>query len=70
MQVDGNDIIAVRHIVGEALASARRGDGPTVIEAVTYRLSDHTTADDATRYRRDKEVKDAWRTEPLLRLRA
>ena len=70
VQVDGNDIVAVRHIVGEALATARRGEGPTVIEAVTYRLSDHTTADDASRYRREKEVKEAWRTEPLLRLRA
>jgi 2-oxoisovalerate dehydrogenase E1 component alpha subunit len=70
IQVDGNDIIAVRHTVGEAIAAARRGKGPTVIEAVTYRLSDHTTADDATRYRKDKEVKDAWRSEPLLRLRA
>ena len=70
VQVDGNDIIAVRHIVEEALATARRGDGPTVIEALTYRLSDHTTADDASRYRREKEVKEAWRTEPLLRLRA
>jgi len=70
VQVDGNDIIAVRHIVGQALATARSGEGPTVIEAVTYRLSDHTTADDASRYRREKEVKEAWRTEPLLRLRA
>jgi 2-oxoisovalerate dehydrogenase E1 component alpha subunit len=70
VQVDGNDIVAVRHIVSEALATARRGEGPTVIEAVTYRLSDHTTADDASRYRREKEVKEAWRTEPLLRLRA
>ena len=70
VQVDGNDIVAVRHIVSEALATARRGEGPTLIEAVTYRLSDHTTADDASRYRREKEVKDAWRTEPLLRLRA
>lgn len=70
VQVDGNDLVAVRHIMDVSLASARRGDGPTVIEAVTYRLSDHTTADDASRYRRDKEVKAAWRTEPLLRVRA
>src|SRR5687767_12155084 len=70
VQVDGNDVIAVRHTVGEALANARRGGGPAVIEAITYRLSDHTTADDATRYRKEQEVKDAWRTEPLLRLRA
>jgi 2-oxoisovalerate dehydrogenase E1 component alpha subunit len=70
VQVDGNDIIAVRHIMDEALAAARRGDGPTVVEAVTYRLSDHTTADDASRYRRANEVKAAWRTEPLKRVKA
>ena len=51
VQVDGNDVIAVRHTVAEALARARRGEGPTLIEALTYRLSDHTTADDASRYR-------------------
>jgi pyruvate dehydrogenase E1 component alpha subunit len=70
VQVDGNDIIAVRHIMNEALANARNGKGPTVVEAVTYRLSDHTTADDASRYRREQEVKTAWRMEPLLRARA
>jgi 2-oxoisovalerate dehydrogenase E1 component alpha subunit len=70
VQVDGNDIVAVRHIMDEALARARRDEGPTVVEAVTYRLSDHTTADDASRYRRANEVKAAWRTEPLLRVRA
>ncbi|HEY1283256.1 MAG TPA: pyruvate dehydrogenase (acetyl-transferring) E1 component subunit alpha [Steroidobacteraceae bacterium] len=70
VQVDGNDIVAVRHVVAEALATARRGGGPAVVEAITYRLSDHTTSDDASAYRREKEVKDAWRTEPLLRIRA
>ena len=70
VQVDGNDIVAVRHIVGEAVARARRGDGPTLIEALTYRLSDHTTADDASRYRDQAEVREAWEKEPLLRLRA
>jgi 2-oxoisovalerate dehydrogenase E1 component alpha subunit len=70
MQVDGNDVIAVRHLVGEALERARNGGGPSVIEAVTYRLSDHTTADDATRYRKEREVKEAWALEPLLRVRA
>ena len=70
VQVDGNDVVAVRHIMNEALATARRGEGPTVVEAVTYRLSDHTTADDASRYRRANEVKAAWATEPLLRVRA
>jgi pyruvate dehydrogenase E1 component alpha subunit len=70
VQVDGNDVFAVRQVVGEALETARRGAGPTLIEALTYRLSDHTTADDASRYRPDQEVKDAWALEPLLRIRA
>jgi len=69
MRVDGNDVIAVRHAVAEALAAARRGDGPTLIEAVTYRLSDHTTADDAGRYRDDAEVSRHWPDEPVARLR-
>jgi pyruvate dehydrogenase E1 component alpha subunit len=69
IQVDGNDVFAVRQVVGEALATARRGDGPTLVEALTYRLSDHTTSDDASRYRSAQEVKDAWAVEPLLRLR-
>ena len=68
-QVDGNDIIAVRHAVERVLANARGGAGPGVIEAVTYRLSDHTTADDATRYRSADEVAAAWKAEPILRLR-
>src|ERR1700692_4387171 len=51
VQVDGNDVFAVREGVSEALDTARRGGGPCVIEALTYRLSDHTTADDASRYR-------------------
>jgi 2-oxoisovalerate dehydrogenase E1 component alpha subunit len=70
VQVDGNDVIAVRHVVAEALDRARRGGGPTVVEALTYRLSDHTTADDASRYRPAGEVQEAWRQEPLLRVRA
>jgi len=69
VQVDGNDVFAVREVVGEALEAARRGAGPSVIEALTYRLSDHTTADDASRYRTGQEVKDAWLLEPLLRIR-
>jgi pyruvate dehydrogenase E1 component alpha subunit len=70
VQVDGNVVFAVREVVGEALESARRGAGPALIEALTYRLSDHTTADDASRYRGEQEVKEAWALEPLLRLRA
>ena len=70
VQVDGNDIIAVHQVTSEALARARRGEGPTLIEALTYRLSDHTTADDASRYRDASEVKEAWSKEPIPRLRA
>jgi pyruvate dehydrogenase E1 component alpha subunit len=69
VQVDGNDVIAVRHAMDEALAKARAEGGPTLIEALTYRLSDHTTADDATRYRSADEVAAAWKLEPMLRLR-
>jgi pyruvate dehydrogenase E1 component alpha subunit len=70
VQVDGNDVFAVREVVSEALERARRGAGPTLIEALTYRLSDHTTADDASRYRSAQEVKDAWALEPLIRIRS
>ncbi|HVB83835.1 MAG TPA: pyruvate dehydrogenase (acetyl-transferring) E1 component subunit alpha [Rhodanobacteraceae bacterium] len=70
IQIDGNDLLAVRAAMDQALERARHGHGGTVIEAVTYRLSDHTTADDARRYRDDAEVKAAWTREPLKRLRA
>jgi pyruvate dehydrogenase E1 component alpha subunit len=56
-------------VVSEALETARRGGGPCLIEALTYRLSDHTTADDASRYRSAAEVEAAWAVEPLIRLR-
>lgn len=69
VQIDGNDVLAVRDEVGKALERARSGQGATVIEAMTYRLSDHTTADDASRYRRAEEVKDAWTREPILRFK-
>src|SRR5271170_5221167 len=65
MQVDGNDVFGVRAVVAEALDAARLGQGPAVIEALTFRLSDHTTADDASRYRSDAEVKEAWDLEPM-----
>jgi 2-oxoisovalerate dehydrogenase E1 component alpha subunit len=70
IQVDGNDIIAVRKAMEDALERARTGKGGSVLELVTYRLSDHTTADDARRYRGEQEVKDAWAKEPMKRLRA
>ena len=69
IQVDGNDVIAVRHWVERALERGRRGEGACLIEAVTYRLSDHTTADDASRYRKKDEVETAWKVEPLIRMR-
>ena len=69
VQVDGNDIIAVRAAMDHALKRARNGHGGSVLELVTYRLSDHTTADDARRYRDDAEVKAAWEREPMARLR-
>lgn len=69
VQVDGNDVIAVRSAVGEAVQRARQGDGPGLIEAMTYRLADHTTSDDARRYRDDAEVSRRWHGEPIGRLR-
>src|SRR5438128_6588231 len=69
-QVDGNDIVAMRTAAEEAIAAARAGNGPRFIEALTYRLSDHTTADDAARYRPPEEVQARWREEPIARLRA
>jgi pyruvate dehydrogenase E1 component alpha subunit len=69
-QVDGNDVIAVCDAVARALTRAREGRGGTLIECISYRLGDHTTADDATRYREDDEVRRHWKEEPLVRLRA
>ncbi|ETO93273.1 pyruvate dehydrogenase (acetyl-transferring) E1 component subunit alpha [Legionella oakridgensis] len=69
LQVDGNDILATRQALGEAIAKARQGEGPTLIEALTYRLCDHTTADDATRYQPSQEVKEAALNEPLKRFK-
>ena len=68
-QVDGNDVIAVYDVVERALAKARAGGGAHLVEAITYRLSDHTTADDASRYRRDEEVSKPWAEEPIARMR-
>ncbi|MGH8772439.1 MAG: pyruvate dehydrogenase (acetyl-transferring) E1 component subunit alpha, partial [Burkholderiales bacterium] len=68
-QIDGNDVVAVRDAMTRALTKARAGQGATLIEALTYRLHDHTTADDATRYRDADEVAEAWRLEPIGRLR-
>ncbi|NVD09010.1 pyruvate dehydrogenase (acetyl-transferring) E1 component subunit alpha [Vibrio sp. JPW-9-11-11] len=67
--VDGNDVVAMHDSVLAALDRARKGKGPTLIEAISYRLSDHTTADDASRYRSDEELKQAWQYEPIQRLK-
>lgn len=68
-QIDGNDVIACREVIGAAIEKARRGEGPTLIEALTYRLCDHTTADDATRYQPSNEVEEAKPREPIARLK-
>ncbi|SJZ91118.1 pyruvate dehydrogenase (acetyl-transferring) E1 component subunit alpha [Novilysobacter spongiicola] len=69
LQVDGNDLVAVLEAMRRATERARNGEGGSVIEFMTYRLHDHTTADDATRYRDDAEVKAGWEREPMTRLR-
>jgi len=69
LQVDGNDPLAVTVAMREALTRARAGEGPTLIEAVTYRLMMHTTADDPTKYRTVEEEQAAWLKEPLIRTR-
>lgn len=69
-QVDGNDLLAVYRATREAVDRARAGDGPSFIEAVTYRLKFHTTADDPTKYRDEAEV-ERWRArDPLPRFRS
>jgi pyruvate dehydrogenase E1 component alpha subunit len=69
LQVDGNDLFAVMEGMRRATERARNGQGGSVIEFLTYRLHDHTTADDARRYRADEEVKAAWARDPIPRLR-
>lgn len=65
--VDGNDILAVYDIMQQAIARARSGQGPTLVETLTYRIGAHTTADDPTRYRNLDEV-EVWRSkDPIAR---
>lgn len=69
IQIDGNDVFAVYSQVTQAAERARKGEGPTFIEAVTYRLGPHTSSDDPSRYRSEEEVK-IWRNkEPIRRLK-
>ncbi len=70
VQVDGNDVLAVEAVVREAADRARGGGGPTLVEAVTYRMAAHTTSDDAGRYR-TREEEESWRAkDPLARVAA
>jgi pyruvate dehydrogenase E1 component alpha subunit len=69
IQVDGNDALAMYRATREALDRAYAGKGPTLIEAVTYRLMMHTTADDPKKYRPEDEVKLWWERDPIVRFR-
>jgi 2-oxoisovalerate dehydrogenase E1 component subunit alpha len=70
MRVDGNDVLAVMAATRVALDRARRGGGPTFIEALTYRMGPHTTADDPTRYRDANELEDWAAKDPIRRVKA
>src|SRR5213595_1705504 len=70
IQVDGNDVLAVYAASREAVDRAQAGEGPTLIECVTYRLGVHTTADDPTKYRSEAEVRAWERKDPLTRFHA
>lgn len=65
VRVDGNDVLAVYQAVSEATERARNGAGPTLIEAVTYRLVPHSTSDDPTRYRDDAQYKEWLKRDPV-----
>ncbi len=70
VQVDGNDVLAMYSATAEALDRAKKGEGPSMIEAYTYRLGDHTTSDDAKRYRTEDELKSWVKKDPLKRFKA
>jgi 2-oxoisovalerate dehydrogenase E1 component alpha subunit len=70
IRVDGNDVLAVLAVTREALARARDGQGPTLVEAFTYRMGAHTTSDDPTRYRLASEL-ETWKLkDPIERVKA
>ncbi len=69
IRVDGNDVLAVYRVTREAAERARRGEGPTLIEALTYRIGAHSTADDPSRYRDEAEVEHARAFDPIARYR-
>jgi pyruvate dehydrogenase E1 component alpha subunit len=70
IRVDGNDVLASYAVTRAALDHARRGEGPTLIEAYTYRMGAHTTSDDPTRYRRASELEEWQAKDPIARLRS
>ncbi|MGD0177364.1 MAG: pyruvate dehydrogenase (acetyl-transferring) E1 component subunit alpha [Candidatus Bathyarchaeia archaeon] len=69
VRVDGNDILAVYRITKEAVDKARKGGGPTLIEAVTYRMGAHSSSDDPKRYRAEAELEEWQKRDPLVRFR-
>ena len=68
VRVDGNDALAVHSVLGDAVARARGGGGPTLVEALTYRMDPHTNADDADRYRPPGEVEQWRKRDPVVAL--
>jgi TPP-dependent pyruvate/acetoin dehydrogenase alpha subunit len=68
--VDGNDVLALAHVTAEAAARARRGEGPTLIEALTYRRGAHTSSDDPTVYRDPAEPREWECRDPIRRFRS
>lgn len=69
VQVDGNDVLGTYKVAQDALEKARNGGGPTLVECITYRLGDHTTSDDSSRYRTEDEVDEWRRRDPIHRLK-
>jgi pyruvate dehydrogenase E1 component alpha subunit len=69
IRVDGNDVLACYAVTAEAAKRARDGGGPTLIEAITYRMGPHTTSDDPTRYRPPEELEYWAARDPIQRYR-
>lgn len=70
VRVDGNDVLAVHRVTRDAMAKARAGDGPTLIEAMTYRMGPHSSSDDPTRYRPEAELEPWRKRDPIRRFGA
>ncbi|HKQ71823.1 MAG TPA: thiamine pyrophosphate-dependent enzyme, partial [Polyangiaceae bacterium] len=68
VRADGNDVFAVHEVLKKAIASARSGGGPTLVELVTYRIAPHSTSDDPSRYRSNDDVEGWVRKDPMDRL--